>query len=271
MSRRLYMSAARRETLAARLTARDWAVIETLARVHLAQTRQLERLHFHGGTPLSNTRACRHTLERLTGERVLARLDRRIGGIRAGSDSFVYALDVAGQYLVYDRVGDPDRRVQRPWTPGAAFTRHVLLVTELYTRLVEAECRDDLELLDFDAEPTCWRRFAGPGGARQILKPDAFVRIGLGQFVDAWFVEVDRSTESSTTIERKLHLYRRYWSTGREEARRGVFPQVLFLVPDERRRQAIVDLCRRQPAETWSLYRVALFDVAVPVMSEVSP
>lgn len=266
---RLYMSAGRREALAARLGPRDWQIMATLERVHLAQTRQVQRLHFVDGTPLSSARSCRHALERLVEQRVLARLSRRIGGVRAGSDSFVYALDVGGQHLLSER--REDRRIQRPWTPGAAFTRHALLVSELYVRLVEAERHGRLELLDFTGEPSCWRSFAGPGGGRLLLKPDACVRTGLGSYVDAWFVEVDRATESPSTLDRKLALYRRYWLSGREEAKHGVFPQVLFLVPDERRRDMIVEVCARQPAESWQLYRVVLFNDAISAMSEVSP
>ena len=198
--------------------------------------------------------------------RVLARLDRRIGGARAGSAGFVYALDVAGQHLAQRHQAGGRRR--RPWTPSVAFVDHLLAVTELWVRLVEADRQGPLELIEFQAEPGCWRRFLGPGGADVILKPDAFARVGLGHYEDAWFVEVDRATESPSSLGRQLSAYRQYWSSGREQARHGVFPQVLVLVPTERRQEVVETACRRQPAEAWPLFRVAPYEHAVAVMAE---
>jgi len=54
--------------------------------------------------------------------------------------------------------------------------RHLLAVSELYVQLREAARSNVLELLDFDAEPTCWR--GSRDGPRLVtLKPDAFVRL----------------------------------------------------------------------------------------------
>jgi len=78
-----------------RLGDRDQAIISTLGRVRVASARQLERIHFTDSTPLSNARSCRATLARLTRWRVLARLERRVGGVRSGSAGYVYSLDVA--------------------------------------------------------------------------------------------------------------------------------------------------------------------------------
>lgn len=242
---------------------RDQAIIATLDRVRLATARQLERLHFTDGTPVSNARQTRRALERLVGLRVLTRLERRVGGVRAGSSGFVYALDVAGQRLVRSPEAG---RYRSPWTPGAVFVTHVLQVSDLYVQLVEAERRGDLELLEFDAEPRCWRAFAGPGGGRLTLKPDAYLRVGVGSYEHAWFVEVDRATESPHTLERKLNLYRRYWGSGREQARHNLFPLILFLVPHLSRQGVALELCRRQPAESRTLFRVALYEQALPIL-----
>jgi hypothetical protein len=76
-------------------------------------------------------------------------------------------------------------------------------------------------------------------------------------------VEIDRDTEPTTTLARKCDTYRRYWQSGTEQARSGVFPRVLFLVPDEPRYAALVEVFGRQPAEAWPLFVVALADDAV--------
>lgn len=51
----------------------------------------------------------------------------------------------------------------------------------------------------------------------------------------SWFVEVDCDTESSTVLRRKLAAYTTYWKTGTEQQNRGVFPRVLWVVPDQDR------------------------------------
>jgi hypothetical protein len=85
----------------------------------------------------------------------------------------------------------------------------------------------------------------------------------LGRYEDRWWIEVDRGTESGTAVARKCDFYRRYWQAGIEQARTGVFPKVLWLVPDEPRHAAVVDVIGRQPAEAWPLFAVALFEDGV--------
>ncbi len=256
MTRR-YVSATRLADLETRLSTRDREVLATLRTVRLATGRQLERLHFGA----SDSRQCRRVLASLVDRGLIARLPRRVGGVRAGSAGYVYALDVAGQRLT---TPPGSRRPQRPWTPGQIFLAHTLLVTELFVLLSTAHQEEIVRLLTFEGEPSCWRTFAGRGGGRAVVKTDAYLRLGVGGYEDRWFVEVDRGTESSATITRKADTYRAYWSSGREQARSGgVFPRVLFLVPDEARHQQVVDTLGRQPAESWALYQVALFDQAL--------
>lgn len=271
MTPRARITEARVAQLQELLAPRDLAVVETLDNVRLAAATQLERLHFTDGTELANARQCRRALARLTSLRVLSRLHRPIGGVRAGSAGYVYTLDVAGQRLASASGPAGGIRIRRPWTPSTPFVRHTLAVTELYVRLREAESAEPLEVLDFWAEPLCWRRFTGIGGARVVLKPDAFVRLGVGQYEQASFVEVDRATQSGPTIARKLTVYRRYWQTGREQERFGVFPKVVFLVPSEARKEALVEVCAAQPSEAWPLFQVARFEGALAAMTGGAP
>ena len=152
------------------------------------------------------------------------------------------------------------KRTRRPWTPGLAFLAHRLEVSELYVELMEAAAEDAIELLSFEAEPLCWRRYAAPHGGFEYLKPDAFVRVGDGDYERGAFVEIDRGTEAPATIMRKATAYRRAWEAGREQARWGYFPLVVFAVPDDRRKEAIAQVCARQPAEAHPLFRVVLAD-----------
>lgn len=254
------------------LTPRERALVGSLDRLRLASVKQLERLHFTGESAPSNARLARQTLARLTERRVIVLLERRVGGVRAGSCGSVYALDVAGQRLATACGPAGGVRIRRPWSPGLAFIAHQLAVSELYVRLVEAARSGRLEVLDFDAEPASWRTFTGLGGARTVLKPDAFVRLGVGEFEDSYFVEVDRATHSGPSVARKLALYRRYWQTGREQHRRdGVFPKVLVLVPSEARRAALARVASGQPAESWPLFQIVRYDDALKVFGGGRP
>ena len=123
MSRTRYFTASRLAQLDASLTTRDRAILATLRRVRVATARQLERLHFEG----VSVRASRLVLASLAQRRLLARLPRVVGGARAGSGGYVYALDIAGW-----RLAEPAQRPARPWPVGTAFLAHwcTILVPE---------------------------------------------------------------------------------------------------------------------------------------------
>ena len=248
-----YLTRSRIERLGRHLSDRDWAVIQTLARVRVATAGQLERLHFID----VSRRQTRSVLASLVARRLLARLPRVVGGVRAGSAGYVYVLDVAGQRLTRSSGG----RVQRPWPIGTPFLAHSLAVTELLVGLTEAARASGgaVRLIDFVAEPGCWRPVA-PG---VVLKPDAEVVIEQGRFEDRWFIELDRATESRTTLDRKLNRYVAHWRTGRLQADIGVYPRVLWIVPDEARHAVLIDAFARQPVEAWALFAAVTVEGAV--------
>jgi hypothetical protein len=248
-------NAAKLAQIERRLSSYDRLVIATLDRVRVATTEQLHRLL--ALTEPITLRRTQAKLAKLRSLRVVVRLERNVGGVRGGSTGHVNALDTLGQRLASGCGPAGGRRLRRPWTPGLPFIVHQLAVTELYVRLREAE-GDELSVLDFDAEPLCWRTFTGVGGARAVLKPDAFLRLGLGEYQDAYFIEVDQATQSLPAITRKLVVYRRFYATGREQERYGAFPQVLFLAPSEDRCAALADLIARQPDEIQRFAAVAL-------------
>ena len=238
------------------LSDRDWQIIWMLARVRVATSLQLEILYFCDVT----RRRAQQRLAVLTRRRVLARMPRVIGGVRAGSRGHVYALDAAGQRLADLARG---RRPRRPRPVGRAYLDHALAVTEVYVRVVLAERSDQLRLLHFAGEPGAWRSFHAAGGARVTLAPDAYLVTSVDGFEDHWFLEVDLGTESAATLSRKLATYRGYWQSGTEQAARGVFPKVLWLVPDVQRGRVLSKVIARQPSEPQSLFTVAVYDEAV--------
>jgi hypothetical protein len=248
MSKRAYVTTQRLTQLRASLSQKDITVMSDVARMNVMSGNQIRHLHF--GHSDSDRRMARLTLERLTAAQVLARLGRRVGGQRSGSDGFCYALGVAGQRLSYS----DKRRSRPPWTPAVSHIAHVLAVSQIYVDMMTGP--RSTALMHFDAEPECWRPFSGIGGGRQVLKPDAYVVTTSGEYDDHWFVELDRSTESATRIAEKLKIYVRYFQSGKEQAKNGVFPWVVWCVPSDRRLDQITTVISALPPEHRPIFTV---------------
>ena len=215
----------------------------------------------------SGARLARKVLKRLTDLGVFVRLERRVGGIRAGSAGYLYYVGPAGQRLLAYWSGQGLVKGRFRPEPGSRYVRHRLAVSDLYVQLVRASRDGFLDLLVFDAEPDCWRTFGDGFGGTRTLKPDAFVRIGLGAYEDRYFVEVDLASESRRVIADKARAYLAYFNSGTEQAAHGVFPRVLLLTATEERRTALVETCEQLPAEAWRLFTVAKLDRAIALLS----
>jgi hypothetical protein len=252
---------------ASQLLDRDLAVLRFVSDLRFASGDQLTRLCFaDSADAAANARAARRALLRLTRLGALERLPRPVGGVRAGSAGFVYRLGLGGQRLAIQRGWQPERRRRRSPVPGTLFVRHALDVAELHVRLVEGDRSRRFELLELSGKPSCWRSYDGIAAQRAVLKPDSYVRLGVGDYEDSYFIEVDRGTEGSRAIERQLDAYVAYHRTGREQAEHGVFPRVLWLAPDERRAEAIGGSIQRLPTAAQSLFQLAVFEAALDVM-----
>jgi hypothetical protein len=249
---RRYVTTRKAREALKRLSGRDLEVIDILETVHLASGRQLQTL-LHG-QGLSAARTARRQLENLTDHGVLTRLERRPRGVRGGSLGYVYALDVLGQAIV----GVPQRR-RRPRLPGVTFLDHAVTVTDCFVVLKQLEAAGQLELLSFQAEPECWRDFAGPGYVR-VLKADAYLVTASDDYEDRWLIEVDRSTESKARLKTKCLAHLDYYLSGREQAESGIAPRVLWVVPDDERQAQLVEVLASLPAEHWQLFMVCPLD-----------
>lgn len=257
--------------LSQQLSERERRVLQLVAQLRLVSHSQLaavlEAEQPSQASASSRARDVRRLLARLTNDGLLARLARRVGGVRAGSNGFTYYLGPVGQRLVAYWNGQGLVRGRRRPDPGISYVDHRLAISGLYADLVGAARVGALELLDFAAEPDCWRQSVDRYGSRATLKPDAFVQIGLNQYVDDWFVEVDLGTESGTVLARKTRAYWDYFRTGVEQEASGVFPRVAFITNSEIRRRRIVDVCAQMPAEAWQLFGVTTLDKALDLFS----
>jgi hypothetical protein len=251
MSKRTYVTNKRVDQLRDSLSDKDMAIIEDVARVNVMSGQQIRRLHF--GHSSTDRRMARLHLQQLWDLQILGRLGRRIGGQHSGSDGFVYALDVAGQRLIRPQ----PRRARPPWTPGPHQLTHALAVSQLYVDLRQLESPTS-QLTAFNAEPRCWRRYFGPGGSSQILKPDAYVITSSNGYDDCFMIEIDRSTESTTRIAEKLKSYVSYYQSGREQSESGVFPRIVWSVLTEARRTQLIEVIGDLPADLWPLFVVII-------------
>lgn len=250
-----------------RLTDRDRLILEHVGQLRLLCARQIQVLVFPDdghASPATAARCCRRVLERLTRERLLSRLERRVGGARFGSASYVYALGPVGQ-----RVLDADGPRRRLTEPSARFVAHTLSVAEFFVQLHLHVRAQGWQLLSWQSEPACWREVTTLGG-RVVLRPDLFVVLGVGEYELRWFVEIDLGSEHLPTLLRKCRLYHSYYKSGREQHRYRVFPRVLWVMPNQSRAErlrATVDADRRLTAE---LFRIALTDAAPAVIGDGS-
>lgn len=251
--------------LAGSLSEPERTTIQTVADMRLMTHAQLAALL--GSSEASAARSARRLLARLTALRVLGRLDRRIGGKRAGSAGYVYYLGPVGQRLMAYWSGRGLTRGRTRPEPGGRYVRHRLAVSELYVQTRLAADVGTLDLLGFESEPDCWRAYVDSLGGRALLKPDAYTRLGLGAYEDSFFIEVDLGSESRSVIARKLRAYLDYFHTGTEQAEHGVFPRVLLLTNSETRRAVLVGVCERLPAEAWRLFTVSMLDRAPGVLT----
>lgn len=231
------------------LSQRDQDVIADVRRFRLLSGQQLSCLHFAASA--SGARSARRVLARLTEHALLVRLQRRVGGVRAGSDGFVYALGPVGDRLL---AGDKPRRRAREVSDG--FLRHTLAVADVYVSLRAAERSGGLHLLAIETEPSSWRRVSSTYGS-DWLKPDLITVVAQGDLEVHSFVEVDLGTEHRAALARKLTAYEQALRSGEEERRRGLFPQVIWLVPDVARIKVISRLAA-QLSCTSGLHRAEL-------------
>lgn len=249
------------------LSERDLAVLADLARLRLLTGGQLQRLHVHDGSEKTRARRTRSVLERLYGLRLLHRLGRQIGGVRAGSSGYVYALAPRGRRLLGGRGPAGGTRLRKVWDTSDLFTAHILAVSELCVRLRESARSAAGELLTFDAEPACWRWWLDANGTRVALKPDAFVVMADNDFEYRTFVEIDCATETRPTLRRKAEAYLAYWHAGVEQQRAGVFPKVIWQAPTPARGERISEVLAGLEAQYWQLFQVVTPDRIVAALS----
>lgn len=193
----------------------------------------------------------RRVLRRLERDGLIVGLGRRIGGLRAGSDSTIWQLAPAGLRMASGRSGG------RPHEPSPRFLEHCLAVADAHLAALELQHGGRMADAAVQCEPESWRSFPGIGGEQRLLKPDLFIRtMSQGnEYEDRWFIEVDRGTESLTTLLGKCAIYEAYRASGIEQQRHGTFPLVVWQLPDPERQHRLQQAISRSLQLTPRLYR----------------
>ncbi|MBN9630375.1 MAG: replication-relaxation family protein [Actinobacteria bacterium] len=245
-----------------RLTRRDLAVLDDVEAFRLLSTRLIQRLHFPIGsgepgahaTAGAATKAAVRVLTRLAEHGLIGHLQRRIGGVRQGSQGYIWQLTSTGASLQRSRRGETGRR--RYVEPSALFTEHTLAIAEAAVTIRELAASGTLEVLAMEAEPACWREYIGPQALAQTLKPDLYVVTATGDYEDHLFLEIDLATEHLPQVLTKCRAYASYHQTGIEQRDHGVFPAAVWIVQDETRAEQLRRALARDASLPQELFQV---------------
>jgi len=249
-------------TIQESLSDRDIEITETVAIHRFLTTRQICRFQFmEKPTKTAALRSANRVLAKLRDLRVLVSLERRIGGVRAGSGSYVWGLGPVGARLLNQANQVEELPVRhRAHEPSLTFLKHTLAVAEVALRLAEAQRAGRFAIMDIQHEPACWRAYNGSGGGTLRIKPDLAVVSATEDFEDHWFFEVDLATEPPSRVVRTCLSYQEYHRSGVEQRRVGLFPAVVWIVPTAHRKETILLRLKDDRTIDVRLFRVITLD-----------
>jgi hypothetical protein len=254
------------------LSERDHTILRSLAAHRFLSTSQVQLFHFHDhATVGAASRICLRVLARLADLRMIEPLERRVGGVRAGSESYVWQVGLVGDQVLRLESGDGIRARRKE--PSNRWMDHCLAIADTHLALVGAARAGQVELLTVETEPACWRDYLAGSGSRLTLKPDLYaVTVTCdpdgtpGEFEDHLYAEVDLATESLPTLIRKCQQYEAYRRTGRDQHEHGVFPRVVWIVPTEARAIKLRAAIRATRTLDQDLFRVTTPDTFVELL-----
>jgi hypothetical protein len=247
------LTTARLTQLAQQLPSRYTTVLPHLARTRVLTGAQLDRLLATAQeTTQSTARVRRRIMHRLRDCGLVATLERRIGGVRAGSAGHIYTLTTAGhRFIEIKNTQSILPRRRHAQAPGKLFIAHTIAISEIYVRLVEESRTHNFRIATFATEPCCW----WPQGNGNYLRPDAYTVLRASTHSDCWWLEIDNNTESLPRIRQKCSTYLEFFHLGGVGPHNAP-PRVLFTAPDQQRTAAITDTISTVSAPTTEMITV---------------
>jgi len=247
------------EAFEAVLSDRDKSILNIIWEYRYLTTDQIKRLCFMGcATDRAALRTASRVLKKLREMKLISILDRQLGGVRAGSGSYIWYLAPAGGHLLR-MMNSTIRAHKKQFEPSTYFLAHTLAVAECYVRITEICIDKKMKMTEVQNEPANWRSYNRCGKIAS-LKPDLFAVTACGGYEDHWFLEVDMATESAGKIIEKCHRYHEYYRTGLEQKQHGVFPLVVWIVPAEARKQNLMRHIQHEFAKHVRLFVVITFE-----------
>ena len=150
-------------------------------------------------------------------------------------------------------------RFKNKYEPTQHHLKHQLFVTQIFVELKTLDLEKKITLETFSFEPKCWRSFATLL-SNSTLKPDAFTKLTVGDFEDSYFFEADKATEHLGRVVAKCKQYIQYFNTGIEQRENEIFPLVIWVVPDEKRKLAILNRIKEDLNAYWELFTVVTLE-----------
>jgi Replication-relaxation len=213
--------------IASSLDERDRAILHALLEHKVLTTHQLRVLFFR------SLRRCQHRLRELKDLEIISSFPppQEFGKGRLPDHHFLTSL---GRSVVAHLDGIP--RDDLPWIPDEGYgdnrnLRHRMGVNAFFCSLAEASLRHEGHCLERWRPERRVRTRAGE------IQPDGFGRYLHPGGACEFYLEYDRATEGITALSEKLRGYLRVsggWGEGAQ------FPNVLVLVPTERREGEVV-------------------------------
>ena len=236
-------------------------LLALVAAHRFATTTQLARLTaLEYASPGSALRQTQRHLASLAQQRLLTSLERRVGGWQGGSAVTIWAATTRGHRRMAAAEGEEVPRRQRPREVSTTFLDHLLAITEVRTSIEEAVRQEaDTEAM-VALEPDCWRTALSPSGQVQVLRPDLAVTITSPAYEDRYLVEVDRATENPGRVIATCWRYQEHQAASSQAGDGGVFPLVVWLVPNDRRRHRLERAIAHSTGLLCELFRVICLD-----------
>ena len=239
-------------------------LLALVAAHRFATTTQLARLTaLEYASPASALRQTQRHLASLAQQRLLTSLERRVGGWQGGSAVTIWAATTRGHRLMAAEAegeGEEVPRRQRTREVSTTFLDHLLAITEVRTSIEEAVRQEADTEAKVALEPDCWRTALSPSGQVQVLRPDLAVTITSPAYEDRYLMEVDRATENPGRVIATCWRYQEHQATSAQASDGDVFPLVVWLVPNDRRRHRLERAIAHSTGLLRDLFRVIRLD-----------
>jgi len=241
---------------------RDYLLLRDLFASRVMTLSHIASLHFEGRGEAAKKRVQKLKVARLIGERP-----------RKARDPAIHFLTAAGYRLLLEsgQLTDFPRLSERAFEKRARVSeltlRHELQVMDVKAALVPAIARTPgMTVVEFLTWPLlCQFDARLRNHAETTVKPDGYVRVEElakdgAVYEHAFFLEVDRGTETLNTLTFRAQCYREHYVNGGYAASRGgnrsdyaQFPfRVLMVLPSVARRENLAErlLAINPPIET---------------------